>query len=87
VEVASRIAEFEPERRMVLRSLSGPPFPGTWLFNPEGLGTRLDYEARMELRGPARLFEPLIGRQFKRQLDTNFERLARMVDEELPSVP
>src|ERR1043166_6151636 len=48
MEFRSRIAELEPDRKMELRSLSGPPFQGHWRFSPSNGGTRLQWSGEMQ---------------------------------------
>jgi hypothetical protein len=80
-EISSQIAVFDPNRRMEIQSLSGPDFHGTWIFEPVGNSTRLLYTAEMKLSGLMRLLEPLIARDFKKQLDTNFMTLKRVIEQ------
>ncbi len=79
-EVRSVIAELEPNRRMELRSLSGPPFQGHWRFSPMGSSTRLRWTGEIELVGFARLFAPLVTRSFSQSAETNFARLKMILE-------
>jgi carbon monoxide dehydrogenase subunit G len=79
-EVRSRIADFEANERFDMESLSGPSFRGHWRFAPEGTGTRLRWSCEMEVSGLARLFEPLIQRQFRRTVSRNFQRLKALLE-------
>lgn len=87
IEIRSTVAELEPNRRLEIRSLSGPPFQGHWLFSPAGSGTRLQWTGQMRLTGIARLFEPLIARSFGKSVDANFARLKRILEgkEQIPA--
>jgi uncharacterized protein YndB with AHSA1/START domain len=80
VEFHSTIAELELDRKMELRSLSGPPFQGHWRFSPVDGGTRLQWTGEMQLTGPMRIFEPLVARSFNRNVDTNFARLKQVLE-------
>jgi uncharacterized protein YndB with AHSA1/START domain len=80
-EVSSKIAVFEPNRRMEIQSITGPNFHGTWIFEPTDTGTRLLYTAEMQLNGVMRLLEPLIAGQFKKQLEDNFANLKRVLEQ------
>lgn len=79
-EVYSQIASFTPNQRFDIDSVSGPEFHGHWVFTAEGSQTRLQYTAELQMSGLGRLFEPLLARQFKRQLDENFGRLKQVLD-------
>jgi hypothetical protein len=79
-EVASQVAYLEPNRRFNIASLSGPEWRGQWDFTPVGDATRLQFEGRLTFTGLMRLFEPLIARGFKRQLNENFARLKRVLE-------
>src|SRR5215217_414000 len=70
-EVFSQIVDFEPNRHMEIRSITGPDFHGNWQFQPAGNGTQLVYQAEMKFKGPMRLLEPVISGQFKKQLQEN----------------
>jgi Polyketide cyclase / dehydrase and lipid transport len=87
VEVRSIIAELEPNRRLELRSLSGPPFQGHWRFAPSGSGTRLTWAGELRLAGPLRFFAPLIARSFGKSADANFARLKRILEDEGQAAP
>ena len=80
-EVFSQIAYLEPNHRFDMKSLTGPDFEGHWSFEPAGAATRLRWNCQMKLVGFARLFEPLIARQFKQATDANFMRLKGLLEE------
>jgi hypothetical protein len=80
IEVLSQVAYLEPNRRFNIISLNGPDWRGQWDFVPVGEATRLQFEGRLTFKGIMRLFEPLIARGFKRQLDTNFAQLKRVLE-------
>jgi hypothetical protein len=79
-EVRSRIAAFEPNKSFDMESLSGPVFRGHWRFSPSGTATRLEWWGEMQVQGIARLFEPLIQRQFRRDVTRNFQRLREILE-------
>jgi len=83
-EVLSEIAELEPNRSFIIRSKTGPGWLGIWSFEPEGAGTRLRWTGQLTMTGFARLFEPLIGRQMRSQIDQQFANLPRLIESELP---
>jgi uncharacterized membrane protein len=80
VEVYSQIASFTPNQRFDIQSVTGPPFQGHWVFEPENGGTHLRYTAQMQPTGFARLLEPLIAGQFRKQLNDNFARLKTVLE-------
>jgi carbon monoxide dehydrogenase subunit G len=83
-EVLSEIAELDSNRRFVIRSKTGPGWLGTWNFEPEGAGTRLHWTGQLTMKGFARLFEPLIGRQMRLQIEQQFANLPRLIEDEIP---
>jgi uncharacterized protein YndB with AHSA1/START domain len=83
-EVLSEIAELEPNRRFVIRSKTGPGWLGTWVFEPEGNGTRLLWTGQLTMKGFARLLEPLIGRQMDAQISRQFDQLPQLIESEIP---
>src|SRR5215208_3993539 len=83
-EVLSEIAELELNRRFVIRSKTGPGWLGTWIFEPEGAGTRLHWTGQLTIQGLARLFEPLIGRQMDSQISRQFAQLPQLIENEIP---
>ena len=83
-EVLSELAELEPNRRFVVRSKTGPGWLGVWDFEPEGAGTYLHWTGELTMKGFARLFEPLIGRQMRNQIDQQFANLPRLIENEIP---
>jgi carbon monoxide dehydrogenase subunit G len=83
-EVLSEVADLEQNRRFVIRSKAGPEWLGTWLFESEGAGTRLRWTGKLGMKGFARLFEPLIGRQMRSQIDQQFANLPRLIEADIP---
>jgi hypothetical protein len=49
----------------------------TITFHEDGTGSRIDYEAKIDLKGPARLLDPLFSLIFKRVGDRAAEGLRR----------
>lgn len=83
-EVFSEIAELEQNRLFVIRSKTGPGWLGAWTFMPEGDGTRLHWTGQLRINGFTRLFEPLIRRQMRSQIDQQFANLPRLIENEIP---
>jgi uncharacterized protein YndB with AHSA1/START domain len=73
--------EFERPRRVRVHIVEGPqPIDGTWSFDPDGDGTRVDFVAEGELRGPMRFASPLVRRMMGRQFAGYHEHLRRNVE-------
>jgi len=83
-EVLSEIAELEPNRLFVIRSKTGPVWLGTWVFEPEGTGTRLHWTGQLTMNGFARLLEPLIGKQMNNQITKQFAQLPQLIENDIP---
>lgn len=83
-ELLSEIVELEPNRCFVIRSKTSPGWLGTWNFEPEGSGTRLRWTGQLTMKGFARLFEPLIGRQMDNQITRQFAQLPQLIVNEIP---
>ena len=83
-EVLSEVADLEQNRRFIIRSKTGPEWLGTWNFEPDGAGTRLRWTGQLGMKGFARLFEPLIGRQMRTQIDRQFANLPRLIEADIP---
>jgi carbon monoxide dehydrogenase subunit G len=82
-EVFSEIAELEINKRFIIKSKTGPGWVGTWLFEPEGTGTRLHWTGQLSIKGFARLFEPLIGKQMRPQIESQFSQLPDLIESEI----
>jgi carbon monoxide dehydrogenase subunit G len=80
LETTWTCVEHEPSRRSAIESDDGPvPFRGTFLLEPAGGGTRFTWT--VETRGAAsRLGGPLVGRATRRELETNADRLKRLLE-------
>jgi Polyketide cyclase / dehydrase and lipid transport len=61
------IVEFQPPRRLVLRAENAVSVSeDTVEVEPHGGGSVLTYDARVHLKGRARLLDPLLGLAFRR---------------------
>jgi hypothetical protein len=70
--------EFDRPERVVFRSDAGiSTIQDTITFHEDGTGSRVDYEAKIDLKGPARLLDPLFSLIFKRVGDRAAEGLRR----------
>jgi uncharacterized protein YndB with AHSA1/START domain len=60
--------EFDRPTRFHVHIVEGPqPIDGTWTFEPQDGGTRVNFVAEGELRGPMRFVAPIIQRLMARQ--------------------
>jgi hypothetical protein len=84
VEVLSEVTDLIPNRRFVIRSKTGPDWIGIWLFEPEGVGTRLRWTGQLTMKGFGRLFEPLVGNQMRAQIGRQFAALPSIIEGEIP---
>lgn len=64
VAMMVEVSDYEPDRRVSFRSLSGPlQVRGTFTFEPEDGGTRLSVDAEVEAGGVLKLAGGLVSRQ------------------------
>jgi hypothetical protein len=84
-EVLSEVAELEENRRFVIRSKTGPGWPGVWLFEPIEDGTRLRWTGQLSMQGIGQLLEPLIRRQMRAQIEGQFRELPGIIERNTPA--
>jgi carbon monoxide dehydrogenase subunit G len=78
IELEYEITEFEPPRRLVLRAENGTSVSeDTVEVVARGRGSDVTYDARIDLKGVGRLFDPLLGLAFKRLGDNAAAGLRR----------
>ena len=66
VELRYEVTEFEPPKRVVLEAHSASVHSHDEIrFEPTLEGTRVTYDARLELKGLLALADPLLGRLFR----------------------
>ena len=81
VEVAQELAEYEPRRRVVLRSQSGPlPSTLTQTFEPAGDGTRLTQVVAFAPRHAFKLAGPLVAAGARRHMAGDLATLKRLLE-------
>ena len=81
MESTAEIAAFEQDKAFTFRSTSGPmEFEGTWTFEPLDSGTKVALVAEGRMKGLMRLFEPLIARKFRAQIDGNTARVKELLE-------
>lgn len=68
-------------KRIVWKSVaSRMPYEGVYSYEGDGGATKYTYWARIEPRGLLKLFAPLARRSSQKQLDSNLQRLKRILD-------
>jgi hypothetical protein len=83
-QVLSEITELEPDRHFIIRSKTGPAWLGTWTFESEGDRTHLHWMGQLTMKGFSRLLEPLIDKQMRPQIASQFARLPELIESEIP---
>jgi hypothetical protein len=83
-EVLSEVADLDLNRHFIIRSKTGPDWLGTWIFEPDGTGTRLRWTGELRMKGFARLFESFIGKQMRSQIDRQFAELPHLIEADIP---
>lgn len=73
-------AQWDPPGRLVLHAERGPFVSVDEIrVEPDGAGSRVTYDARLTLRGPAALLDPLLGLAFRRVGDRAAAGLRRVL--------
>lgn len=81
IENDAEITEFEPNRRVTMRSTSGPfPFHGSLTLEPVEGGTRVNATFGLEPGGFFKLAEPIVTRMAKRQFESDLANLKDLME-------
>ena len=81
VESTQEVAEYEPNRKYAIRSISGPATSeDAYTFESVAGGTKITRVAEAEMKGLFRLTEPLAVRMMGRQFETNFANLKDLME-------
>ena len=84
--VENEYTAFEPGRRIVFRTTSGPmPLEASYLVEPVAEGTRVTSTIAMEASGFVSLAEPLIAVSLRREMDAAFRELKRLMEARVPA--
>jgi len=79
--VGLELAALEPARRLAFRTFSGPiRWDGEYRLVPDGTGTTVSQEGRMQFTGLWRLIEPMAGGEITRGEVKELERLKAAVE-------
>ncbi|HUG30842.1 MAG TPA: SRPBCC family protein [Candidatus Limnocylindria bacterium] len=81
IENDAEITEFEPNRRVTMRSTSGPiPFRGSMTLDPVEGGTRVKATFELEPGGFFKVAEPIVTRMAKRQFESDLANLKDLME-------
>ena len=70
------VTEVEPGVRFAYKGVAGPLTTfNTYTFETVAGGTKVTHADELELRGPLRLIEPLLGRMLRRQFEADLASL------------
>ena len=80
-EQVVEFTEFDRPVRVHMHIVEGPqPIDGTWSFEPDGDGTRVRFLAEGELRGMARVLQPVARVVIARQMASYHRNLCRNLE-------
>jgi len=79
-EIQAEITVFEPNKRFATKTLTKPQVTVNYAFEAEDGGTRLTNKFVMLTSGFMRLLEPLIASSIKKDTDSDFEKLKRVIE-------
>jgi uncharacterized protein YndB with AHSA1/START domain len=79
-EIQAEITAFEPNKRFETKTLSKPQVTVSYSFEAENGGTRLKHKFVMFTSGLMRLLEPLIAGSIKKESESDFETLKRILE-------
>jgi len=81
IEYVLEVAELEPERRIVMRSIQAPfPMVVTYEFEPAGSGTRARIRIGGEVRGFYRLAGPALSGAVRRSIGADLRAMKRILE-------
>ncbi|UCE62649.1 MAG: SRPBCC family protein, partial [Nitrospirota bacterium] len=81
IEATAEITVWDPPNQFAFRLPKGPfPLEGANIFEPKGNGTQVTQTGTGEPGGFFKLAEGLVGKQLKKQLDTNLSALKLLLE-------
>ena len=81
IEATQEVLEYEPNRRVVVRTPAPIAVTDTWMFESLGPGrTRLNYHSVGEVSGFFKLADPIVARVAKKQLTAQLETLKELLE-------
>ncbi len=85
LETLTKVTEYEPDTKIVSRSISGPTPVITYRFvTPDGAGTRFTYRLDADLSKTwfFRLLRPVLMPLYKKTFESYLERLKQLLESE-----
>jgi uncharacterized protein YndB with AHSA1/START domain len=79
-EIQGQVTAFEPNKRLETKTTTKPEVTVSYSFEPENGGTRLRYRFILLSTGMMRLLEPLVARSIKKESESDFETLKRILE-------
>ena len=79
-EIQAEITAFEHNKRVETKTMTKPQVTVSYSLDRENGGTRLRYKFVLLTSGIVRLFEPLIESLIKKQRESDFETLKRILE-------
>jgi uncharacterized protein YndB with AHSA1/START domain len=79
-EIQGEITAFEPNKRFETKTLTKPQVTVSYSFEKEDGGTRLKQRFVMLTSGFMRLLEPMIASSIKKESESDFETLKRILE-------
>ena len=79
-EIQAEITAFEHNKRVETKTVTRPQVTVSYSLDKENGGTRLRYKFVLLTRGILRLMEPLIAGSLKKEHESDFETLKRILE-------
>ena len=79
-EIQGEITALEPNKHFETKTATRPQAMVSYSLDPEQGGTRLKYKFVLITSGLMRLMEPLIASSIKKDTESDFERLKRILE-------
>jgi len=79
-EIRGEVTAFEPNKRLETKTTTKPEVTVSYSFDPENGGTRLRYKFVLLSSGIMRLLEPLMAGSMKKERESDFETLKRILE-------
>lgn len=81
IDAVSEITELEPNKRMGLKSVSGPfPFTASLTLDPAAAATKLTFHIEMEAKGAFKLAEGLVGSGLNKDVESSLHKLKEVLE-------
>ena len=80
IEVVTQITEFEPDKKLAFKSVSGPKAEAAWTFAAVEDGTKVDMALQGEVGGLFNLAEPVLARMLSRRIEADWSNLKDLLE-------